>query len=189
MVSPAKKRSILAAWIFLPSSQLNTVTKSTLHLSWQVPSCAHDDKTYYSFRSNPFQACVCLLSLEACPYLFVFCSDWNCTKPLISKGSRITVVGTNYTWGATIEYKCPVGWRTIEPVATCLGPEWSNKYNPWCRGEFCSTTHSSSLIERLQFCRSVSLVVLYTLAFYKVYNAGGSSSRVSHMCAPIGSPA
>eukprot|EP00117_Sycon_ciliatum_P019544 scpid62972/ scgid4912/ len=59
------------------------------------------------------------------------CIAENCRKPIISKGSGVTVVGTNYSQGAMIRYECKTGWSTLEPTAICLGPEWSNKYNPW----------------------------------------------------------
>eukprot|EP00117_Sycon_ciliatum_P035618 scpid63107/ scgid4912/ len=59
------------------------------------------------------------------------CYAINCTKPRLSEGSGVTLVGTNYSQGAMIRYECKTGWSTLEPTAICLGPEWSNKYNPW----------------------------------------------------------
>eukprot|EP00117_Sycon_ciliatum_P039149 scpid34168/ scgid4912/ Sushi, von Willebrand factor type A, EGF and pentraxin domain-containing protein 1 len=65
------------------------------------------------------------------------CYAINCTKPRLSEGSGVTLVGTNYSQGAMIRYECKTGWSTLEPTAICLGPEWSNKYNPWCNVEKC----------------------------------------------------
>ena len=72
---------------------------------------------------------------------FAVCVAINCSKPLMVNGSGVVVVGTNYSHGAVIEYRCKTGWSTPEPFAICLGPSWSNKYTPWCSGEYCCVFH------------------------------------------------